>query len=65
MWMAVKQRIIGSQQPPVDNILNIDTIVRIGPNSLGCYIKFLDGSEISVADGFQEIAAVLLQAQGK
>jgi len=64
MWMAVKQLVVeyGKQ---VDNLVNIDTIVRVAPKGQGSFIKLLDGTSIDVVDSFQEIAAVLLQAQGK
>ena len=63
MWIAVKQITLEGKQ--IDNIANIDAIVRVGPRGSGSYIKFLDGSSIDVVDSFQEIATVLLQAQGK
>jgi hypothetical protein len=63
MWMAVKQYF--ATQAPVDNIVNIDAIVRVGPRDSGSYIRFLDGTAIDVVDSFQEIAEVLLKAQGK
>lgn len=61
-WMAVKQYF--ATQAPVDNIVNIDAIVRVGANDRGgCYIKFIDGASIDVVDSFQEITEVLLKAQ--
>jgi len=63
MWMVVSEYF--STQAAVDNIVNIDAIVRVGRNTNGCYIKFLDGTSIDVQDTFQEIKAVLLKAEGK
>jgi hypothetical protein len=63
MWIAIKQITLEGKQ--IDNIANIDTIVRVGPRGSGSYIKFLDGNSIDVVDSFQEIAEVLLKAQGK
>ena len=63
-WMAVKQYF--ATQAPVDNIVNIDAIVRVGANNKGgCYIRFIDGTAIDVGDSFESIAEVLLKAQGK
>jgi hypothetical protein len=59
MWMAVKQIVEGGKQ--VDNVVNIDAIVRVAQG----YIRFVDGTSINVADSFEEIAEVLLKAQGK
>jgi hypothetical protein len=64
MWMVVKQYF--ATQAPVDNIVNIDAIVRVGKNDRGgCYIRFIDGTAMDVGDSFQEITEVLLKAQGK
>jgi hypothetical protein len=63
MWIAVKQITLEGKQ--IDNIANIDTIVRVGPRGSGSYIKFLDGNSIDVTDSFQEIAEILLKAEGK
>ena len=60
-WMAVKQYF--ATQAPVDNLVSLDAIVRVGPNGTGSYIRFIDGTSIDVVDSFQEITEVLLKAQ--
>ena len=63
-WMKVEVESEG--QLPVKNIVNIDTIVLVGPKQpSGSYIRLTDGSSIHVTDSFEEIEQVVLQAQSK
>ncbi len=65
MWMRVKQWKPTSPQIPRDTIVNIDKIIRISVLDQRTYIRFEDGSSIDVVDSFDEIADVILKAQGK
>ena len=46
----------------VPNVINIDTIVRIGPAVHGTHIHFIDGTAINVTDDFHEIGQLIAQA---
>lgn len=67
-WMDVKVHVPADGHVPehtVDNVVNIDTIVRIGRLLNGCYIKTMDGNSIEVVDKFEEVVRVCLQADAK
>lgn len=59
-WMKVMIDVDGN--PPVENVINTDTIIRFGPRGTGSYIKFMDGTSIQVLDPMSEIIEVVLRA---
>ncbi len=71
-WMQVKILIEGDTVESqiathtVDDLLNIDEIVRVGKMPAGnCYIRTVDGMSITLADGYDEVLKVILQAEAK
>ena len=55
-WLAVKIDVEGK---PIDNIVNVDTIVRFGPRPSGSYMKLLDGSTVELLDAYSQLVGVL------
>jgi hypothetical protein len=55
-WLAVKIDVDGK---PVDNIINVDTIVRFGPRPGGSYMKLLDGGTVELLDAYSQLVGVL------
>jgi hypothetical protein len=71
-WMQVKIIIEGGTVESqiathtVDDLLNIDEIVRVGKMPAGnCYVRMTDGMSITLADGYDEVLKVILQAEAK
>jgi len=63
-WMDVQIEVEG--QPSVENIVNTEHIVRVGPrHPSGSYIRLADGTAINVTDPFEEIKHVVLKAQSQ
>ena len=53
-WL--KTKIVIENEPPVDNLINVDAIVRIGPSlSGGCYVHTIDGMSINIVDRFDSL----------
>ena len=55
-WLAVKIDVEGK---PIDNIVNVDTIVRFGPRPGGSYMKLLDGNTVELLDDYSQLVGVL------
>lgn len=71
-WMRVKILIEGAsvgeqtQTHTVDDLLNIDQIVRVGKMPAGnCYVRMTDGMSITLTDGYDEVLKVILQSEAK
>jgi hypothetical protein len=68
-WMDVKIDVAADANCPahtVDNVVNIDQIIRVGklPNG-ACYIRLEDGQAITVIDKYDEVVSILLAADKK
>lgn len=60
-WLQVKV-IVGAET--IDNIINVDSIVRIGPNYPGsCYIHTIDGQSVSIAEDFNQLVKSIFKAK--
>ena len=60
-WLAVKIDIDGK---PIDNVINVDTIVRFGPRPGGSYLKLLDGGTVELLDAYPQLIEALIKAKG-
>jgi len=43
----------------VKNVINLDTVCRIGQKDVGSYIHFVDGTSIDVTDHIEDLIEVL------
>ena len=59
-WLAVK---VDVESKPIDNIINVDTIVRFGPRPRGSYMKLLDGSTVELLDTYSQLIEALIKAK--
>jgi hypothetical protein len=59
-WLAVKIDVEGR---PVNNIINVDTVVRFGPRPDGSYMKLLDGSTVDLLDTYPQLIEALIKAK--
>ena len=56
-WLAVKLNVEGK---PIDNIINVDTIVRFGPDGKDrSYMHFVDGSSVNILDSYSQLVSEL------
>jgi hypothetical protein len=55
-WLAVK---VNDDGKAVDNIINVDTIVRFGPRPGGSYMKLLGGDTVELLDAYSQLVEVL------
>jgi len=54
-WLIVKIDVEGRA---IENVVNVDTIVRFGPNvAIGSYMKFVDGGSVQLLDAYEELKA--------
>ena len=60
-WLVVSLLVEGNH---IANVLNTDTIVRIGPRADGCYIRLSDGSTIECSDDFKQLVSELQKMKG-
>ena len=63
-WLAVKID-PGKGYDPVDNIVNVDNIVRFGPRDNGTksYMRFVDGNSLDLLDAFPQLCDELTRAK--
>jgi hypothetical protein len=61
-WLLVKLEAFDGNH--VDNLINVDTIVRIGPRANGSsYMRFVDGSSVDLVDNFLQLKSELTKAK--
>ncbi len=67
-WMRVSLRVRAQGTEPehtVDNVVNMDTITRVGRFLDGSYIRTMDGNSFEVVDSYESIVASILKAESK
>ena len=55
-WLAVK---INDDGKTVDNIINVDAIVRFGPRLGGSYMELVNGNTVYLLDAYSQLVGVL------
>lgn len=61
-WLVVYV-IVAEAEKAIENVVNIDTIVRVWPSREGAGIRFVDGSVIQVSDKYQEVCQLLREVE--